>query len=145
MNSKYSNSKIYRLVCEDGHYYYGSTIMRLCERLWSHKDMCVKRPDLKVYKHILSIGWDKVKIELIKEVVCETKRDLLILEDEYIRLSITDALCLNHRVSHRTDEEKKRRKDEDDKKYREQHREERNNYSRKWRQNKSIVNVKDEL
>lgn len=103
---KYENSKIYRLICDDGHYYYGSTTTDLKRRLACHK--CKSRTDhSKVYNHINSIGWECVKIELIENFQCNSKRDLTKREDHYIYEKKLDSLCLNTIRAFVTQEESK--------------------------------------
>ena len=94
--------RIYKLECEDGYYYIGSTKKTLEHRLWTHKESSKTKP-YKVYNHINSIGWDKVKIILIKEIEVESLKELYIEEDIYINLN--DILCLNYRLSYSTRKE----------------------------------------
>jgi hypothetical protein len=100
----YQNSKIYRIICDDGHYYYGSTITDLKRRLAGHKCKS-KTENSKVYNHINSIGWDRVKIELIENFECNSKRDLTKREDYYIFEKKLDPLCLNTMRAFVTQEE----------------------------------------
>jgi len=101
----YDNSKIYRLLCEDGCYYYGSTITSLKERLWHHKESS-KTMKSKVYSHIQTIGWDKVTIELIEAIACNNRKELRIRENTYIQASRDDPKCLNTLRSYTSEEEK---------------------------------------
>ena len=55
MSNKYNNGKIYKLVCEDGCYYIGSTIQKLNLRFNSHKKSSKKVP-CRVYDHINTMG-----------------------------------------------------------------------------------------
>lgn len=103
----YEDSKIYRLVCDDGCYYYGSTITTLKERLWHHKASS-KTMKSKVYFHIQTIGWDKVHIELVKSMVCMNRKELRIQENTFIESSKDDPKCLNTLRAYTSDEEKKR-------------------------------------
>lgn len=91
---RYKDSKIYKLVCEDGFYYYGSTTATLTNRLSKHKSNS-KIESSKLYTHIKTIGWDKVSIQLIEQFPCENKQDLLRKENEYILKAKDDNLCLN--------------------------------------------------
>ena len=61
----YNTGKIYKLLCDDDHYYYGSTITTLINRFYNHKSSS-KLMTSKLYKHINNIGWDKVKILLVE-------------------------------------------------------------------------------
>jgi hypothetical protein len=108
MNANKRKAKIYKLYCDDGCYYYGSTIERLCKRMSNHKRDS-QREDMKnnkVYSHILSIGWDRVKIILIEEFEYETRDDIRSKENKYIVDSLNDELCLNNNRSKITDEER---------------------------------------
>jgi hypothetical protein len=107
MTTIYDNGKIYKLVCDDEHYYIGSTILKLNLRFNSHKATS-KREDAtsRVYKHINEIGWDKVKIELIEIYPCDSKKELTEREDHYIQIAKDDHLCLNFNRAHVSPEEK---------------------------------------
>ena len=63
MTNSYDNGKIYKLICDDDHYYIGSTTQKLNHRFNNHKTSA-KTGTSKAYTYINSIGWDKVKIEL---------------------------------------------------------------------------------
>lgn len=111
----YSNAKVYKLVCDDGYYYIGSTTSKyLSQRLTGHKTDSI-RPhfkDNKLYSHITSIGWDKVKILLIKSVSCSNKDELRMIENEYIVNAENDTLCLNHNRAFLTEDEREIRRKE---------------------------------
>ena len=87
--------RIYKLVCDDGYFYIGSTKTELKKRLYNHKKTSEKQTERKVYKHINSIGWDKVKIVLIEEYLCSTKEELVKREYEHIQKHKEDKHCLN--------------------------------------------------
>ena len=128
MDMDYKNSKIYKLQCDDGHFYIGSTTTTLVKRFCSHKTRAKKNPDRRVYKHIDN-NWDSVRIVLIEEFPCENKNQLVRKEDEHIRLHREDALCLNMRTAFRSDEDLKSWK----KTYRETHKEDINSYDKAYR------------
>ena len=88
----YKNGKIYKLVCETGLIYIGSTTQNLKDRLRDHKK---KGNGCKCKAFI------NPKIELIENVECETKTELLTRERYYIE-SIE---CVNLRIPLRTYEE----------------------------------------
>jgi hypothetical protein len=94
MENKYHSSKIYKLVCNDGYYYIGSTIQELNNRLNNHKKLS-KTGVNKVYNYINSIGWDNVEIELIEKYKCNSKQELNNREEYYLNNSKQDDLCLN--------------------------------------------------
>jgi len=97
MSNKYNNSKIYKLICDDDHYYIGSTTQKLNHRFNNHKTLS-KNNILHVYEHINTIGWDKVHIELIEDYHCNNKNELNIKEEEHINKYNTDFLCLNNDI-----------------------------------------------
>ena len=101
----YENSKIYRLVCDDGHYYYGSTIAELKSRYWGHKDSS-KTMTSRVYTHIRTIGWDRVQIQLVEAFSCANRTEIRMKENEYIASAKDDPLCLNTLPAFKSDEEK---------------------------------------
>lgn len=105
MSSSFQNGKIYRLICDDGHYYIGSTINTLEYRLKGHKYM--HESTQKVYKYINSIGWEYVKIELIENYPCANREELLIKEDFYICMVYDDPLNLNTQRAFMSVDEKK--------------------------------------
>ena len=83
--NKYKKAKIYRLVNEvDGEFYVGSTCTSLARRLSSHRGMAKVKPNQKVYKHLNSIGFDKVSIILVEEYSCENKMQLETRERKHI-------------------------------------------------------------
>jgi predicted GIY-YIG superfamily endonuclease len=97
--------RIYKLECEDSHYYIGSTVKEtIKERLWKHMESSKTKP-YKVYNHINKITWDKVKMILIKEIEVLSLEELHIEENKYINLD--DILCLNTKIAYQTDEERK--------------------------------------
>jgi hypothetical protein len=100
MENKYNNGKIYKLICEDGHYYIGSTIQKLNLRFNHHKGSS-KKSTSKVYTYINNIGWDKVKIELIEDYPCNTKSELNERVSVLIEESKNNIYCLNHKQNER--------------------------------------------
>ena len=102
----YIDGKIYQLLCIDGHYYYGSTVQRLCERLSTHKKLS-KTDKTVLYNHINTIGWDNVSMELVEDYPCETTQQLRAKEDEYITQSKDDPLCLNVKRAYVSKDERK--------------------------------------
>ena len=94
--------QVYKLLCDDGHYYIGSTKTDLKYRLYFHKKHACEYPDRKVYKHILECGWDAVKMTCIEAVTCNSREDLLKKENEHIKKALSDPLCLNIKKAHLT-------------------------------------------
>jgi hypothetical protein len=92
----YKNGKLYKLQCDDGYYYIGSTCNELRFRLYGHKTDS-KDENSKKYQHINTIGWDRVRIVLVEDCPCENKQQLVRKEDMLIRSCEKDPLCLNSR------------------------------------------------
>lgn len=147
----YETGKIYKLVCDDGKYYIGSTIRCLKMRLSSHKSASTKTETNNTYNHIKTIGWDKVKIELIELFPCENRIQLLERETWHISQHKENQLCLNTRnpLTDNTTPEAKEAHKEKCKEYYQQHRgeilqkrseyqtenrEQRSEYNREYRQ-----------
>ena len=108
MDANGSKFKVYKLYCDDGHYYYGTTTQHyLSSRMSSHRcdSILDKYKSNKLYSHIHSIGWDRVKIILVDEFPYVSKEDQRRKENEYIVNALDDPLCLNHNRSYVTPEE----------------------------------------
>ena len=86
----YKNSKIYKVICETGLIYIGSTTQTLKERLRQHKKDVCRCKDFK-----------NPKIELIENYECESKKELLTKERYYIE-SIE---CVNNQTPLQTRKE----------------------------------------
>ena len=69
----YKNSKIYKVICETGLIYIGSTTQPLKERLRKHKSGVCRCKD-----------FINPKIELIENYECESRKELLTKERYYI-------------------------------------------------------------
>ena len=93
MTNRYQTGKVYRLLCEDGHYYIGSTTQPLNLRFNTHKTLSKTKKE-RVYEHIQTIGWDKTIIELLDDCPCTTKEELNNKEKEHRSLSKSDPLAL---------------------------------------------------
>ena len=85
--------RIYRLV-GGNKYYYGSTFQTLMSRMSAHKSNAKNRPQ-PCHKHFNEVGWDKVRIELVKEAEFKNPTELRKLENDYILLHKDDENCLN--------------------------------------------------
>lgn len=115
----YQKGKIYKLQCNDGHFYIGSTCNELRIRLGCHKTLSKTRLEMKVYKHINSVGWDSVSIILVENVPCESKEELKKKEDEFLMKELNNELCLNCNRACKTQQKDTR----DRREYREQNKE----------------------
>jgi hypothetical protein len=114
-SSKYDKGKIYKINCSDGHYYIGSTINSLSQRLSHHKHSSNKDTSLSQYRDSLE---DKtLTIELIEKYPCNSNEELRVREDYHIGLHKNNELCLNIKRAHITSEER----NEMVKKYYEEH------------------------
>lgn len=103
----YQNGLIYKLQCDDGAYYYGSTCSGLEKRLYAHKNIGAKNhPERRIYAHIVKIGWEHAKMILQEKYSCSSKMELLQREDHFIRAAKGDPLCLNSNCAFQTDEQK---------------------------------------
>jgi hypothetical protein len=102
--SKYSEGKIYKLTSsQTDKVYIGSTIRSLNDRFSNHK--CSYKSWLKSQMNNITsydlLQYDDVKIELIKEFPCETKKEL---EKEEGKI-ILENNCVNKHVAGRTKKE----------------------------------------
>jgi len=104
-DDRYTNAKIYKLVCNDGHYYYGSTINTLKHRLNRHRQSS-KTEMNKLYTHVTAVGWDAFRMDLIEEYPCISRVELYTREDIYIKKSLHDPLCLNVLRAHMSIDDK---------------------------------------
>lgn len=138
-NTKYAKGKIYKVTCSDGHYYIGSTICTLSQRLSNHKSDTLKTNKItNLTKYLTNNKEVTIKIELIEKYPCKTLKELLAREDYHIQLKKDDTLCLNIQRAHVTPEEKK----ESVKKYYEEHKNEIIEYHKKYNEeNKERINT----
>ena len=129
--TKYDNAVIYKLICADGHYYYGSTTNHK-SRHENHKKQSILRPNNPLYKHINTIGWDNVTFKIIEYYPCNNNEELTKQEDTYIKASkdANDELCLNTNRAYTSYKEKQ----ENMKEYYEMHKEELLQYQRDYRE-----------
>ena len=103
-------SRIYRITCPDGSYYYGSTSYKyLSARIYAHKRDSLRPGNAKnrLYTHIKANGgWDAVKIEEMEILEGGSKTDIRIKENAYILQHEGNPKCLNHNRAYVTPEEK---------------------------------------
>jgi hypothetical protein len=164
--NKYQNGKIYRIT--DNAYtecYIGSTTQPLCNRMADHrKHYTGFKKGTRVYITAFILfdkyGLENCKIELIEEIPCESKEQLMKIEGEYIRKED----CVNKVIAGRTLKEykddnrqsireknkeyynrnfdiiKAKRKENYNKEYYKRYKEENNekldNYKKEWRSSK---------
>ena len=109
----YSKGQIYKITCETGKIYIGSTVKKLNQRLCEHKN----KSNNCVTKHFIN-----PKIELIELYPCKTKNELLWRE----RAWFDTTPCVNNNRPITTPEERKALISEKDKIYWEKTKAERN-------------------
>ena len=117
MNNETKNAYVYKLQCNDGYYYYGSTKSQPRFRLNQHKQDCKKYPERQLYKHINTISWNCVNLEIVEEIPFTSHSELVKKEDEYIKESLKnkDLKCLNLKRSQVEEEEKRKRLEKEEK------------------------------
>lgn len=120
---------VYRLDCQNGYYYIGSTTQTLSQRLKTHK-WCSSSSSSPLYKYIATTGWDSVEINSIEEVECETKQELKQIESKYIQFHRNTPLCLNRNLAILTKEDKQKK----DREYAKSHTEQKRENHKKWRE-----------
>jgi len=111
--------RVYKIECDDGYFYIGSTTKTLQQRLTRHKQNAKKYPDRKLYSH-----WKNVTIQLIEE--CE---NYLQKEDELIRKESDNPLCLNVSMPIQTYSDRS----QSNRRYREKTKEKMAEYQRQYR------------
>lgn len=100
--------KIYRLVDAEGYFYIGSTTKRLlCQRMSQHRYDSRNHPERSPYTHFNTAGFDTVKIELLKEIECETFEEVLFEERLIMEEHIGTPKCLNVKLPIFNDEERR--------------------------------------
>ena len=97
----YQNGKIYKIVNDDlpDLIYYGSTTLKLCDRIKTHKYYSKKKNKGGSGSLLFKIG--KPKILLVENFSCNTKEELLKRERFYIE----NNKCINIEIPGRTKKE----------------------------------------
>lgn len=150
----YNYSKVYKITnsINDDIYIGSTTYQYLCNRMNQHRMMTkdlTGRRESKLYKLMRELGNDNFKIELLEEVECYNKKDLLLREQYYIDLLKPSLNMLNSKP--RTEDEIKEYKKQwwinkqikegkeiKPKKTKEQILEERKEYKRQWYLNNKV-------
>ena len=91
-------SGIIYAIIDDGYFYIGSTKRTLLERIGEHIAASKsKSKNSKFYRYINNIrgGWEDIIIITLETIECDTDKELLKKEDEYILKNIKDPFCLN--------------------------------------------------
>ena len=140
--NKYQNGKIYKIICDKSDkIYIGSTILKLNQRFNLHKSL----KDCST-KELFELG--EVKIELIENYSCNSKKELQIKERYYLE-KYKDTI-INKLIPIRTKEESKKLRNEATKIWRSKNKEHIKEYQKKsiviWRaKNKDKINEKAKL
>jgi hypothetical protein len=101
MDERYQRGKIYKLTCDDPTMvYYGSTIRTLTRRLTNHN----APSNNTVSKNMRDAGG--LKIELVEDYPCNSKRELEQREQYYI----ANNECINYKCAFHTEEERLEKK-----------------------------------
>ena len=134
--NKYSQGKIYRLYnVVDDSVYIGSTIVPLSSRLAKHKYYCGKK-SFPVYLHLLNIGWQYVRCELVENFPCSSRVELCRRERYYYDLMRPSLNTHKPIVTHEEIVEAKRVYDA-------AHREQRKAYMRRWYAEKRVARLQN--
>ena len=66
--NRYATSKVYKLIDEDGYYYYGSTCLPLYKRMYLHRTTSKIKPNRKIYIVFTHERFlkDEIKIVLVE-------------------------------------------------------------------------------
>jgi group I intron endonuclease len=81
-------SKVYKITnTVDSKIYIGSTCNSLLRRFRDHIHMAKIKPERKLYAHMLQVGIENCKIELVEHCYCKTKADLVLRERFYVEMT----------------------------------------------------------
>lgn len=118
-----------------GKFYIGSTTLTPELRLEEHKTFSTKPSSQRqpVYRHFVSIGWENVTVETLRECDYRVKRDLLQHEREEYDKVAADPNCLNVNRPLVTAEELKERVKETAAKWHQENKERSRERLNQWR------------
>ena len=105
----YSKGKVYSLrnrIDNDKIVYVGSTVRTLSERMAQHRRDIKRNPEQKIYELMDRIGVDNFYIELIEDVACERREQLLAREGHFIRMHKTTTEGGNMQIAGRGKKER---------------------------------------
>jgi hypothetical protein len=138
--NKYHNGKIYSIRSyQTDKFYIGSTCSPLYKRLYQHRSN-YKINKVKVSSYEI-LQYEDHYIELIEDVKCENKEQLLKIEGEHIRKNLNNVVNIHVLGLTRKESVKKYNDNhkEEHKEYREKHKEKIKDYQKKYREaNKDI-------
>ena len=94
---RYENAKVYKLIDDEGFYYYGSTCLPLYKRYHYHKCCAKTKTKRKIYSIFTYERFlnNEIKIDLIDSFALKTKEELIHQENLHIEQSLDDPKCLN--------------------------------------------------
>ena len=100
MTNMYSQSKVYKLVDDEGYYYFGSTCAPLYKRFYNHKQDAYRDPERKIYKIFTHEKFIKgeIRIILVETFNLNYREELLKEENKYIEKHLNDPKCLNSKI-----------------------------------------------
>jgi hypothetical protein len=81
------------------YFYIGSTTLLLCRRKAGHVQNSKSQINQKCYKYFNEVGWNNVTIRLLEQYPCNSKEELVERENEWIKINIDNAYCLNSKRS----------------------------------------------
>lgn len=138
--NKYHNGKIYSIRSyQTDKFYIGSTCSPLYKRLYQHRSN-YKKNKVKVSSYEI-LQYEDHYIELIEDVKCENKEQLLKIEGEHIRKNLNNIVNIHILGLTRKETVKKYNDNhkEEHKEYREKHKDKIKDYQKKYREaNKDI-------
>ena len=149
--NKLTHGTIYKLSDNEGHFYFGSTINTLRKRFKEHKYDSKRMKTRIIYETFTYEKFceNKIKIEVVEEIVIENKSELRQIENQYIVKYRNDLMCFNELNAYITEEEvinqnkiyrdtHKEQLKEYQKKYDKQHREQIKEYKKEYDKKKIL-------
>ena len=84
--NRYANSKVYKLVDDDGYYYYGSCSLQLHKRLYYHKMDSKKKSNIKIYRIFTHERFNnnEIKIILVEEFNLQKKKNYCVRKTDIL-------------------------------------------------------------
>ena len=119
MSQDFNKSKIYKITNDyNDEIYIGSTCNTLIKRFINHKSDSKKEhcKNKQIYKLMNQIGFERFRIELIEEYVCQDKYQLRQREGHFIR----EIGTLNKNIAGRTKQEYQKENYEANREHREE-------------------------
>ena len=97
MTNRYENAKVYKLIDDNGYYYFGSTCKSLHKRFYDHKQLSNDKVNRKIYSVFTHERFtnQEIKIVLVEQLKLANKEELLKEENKYIEQHLNNEKCLN--------------------------------------------------